>query len=245
MKKLYKDAGYEKAIDLQQQYEDATGKSIFDNEEIGGAAANCFHSGTWQVWNGDGVVDMVDIYQDFDDVKTPEGLIDSYKGLTKDIKNFVEKAEKYLSENGIGGKKSDEGKDKGGESAKSAKPKASGDIYKGGEKKPEAKSEPKSAASQYTANMNKGKKSKGSAAKPASKKTTKDVATGDPMIDGIVSTAFNFVKSGKKATTIPLPEDVPYSKIAKALNELGCQTAMSGEPDSKGYGIVVSPPKED
>lgn len=133
----------------------------------------------------------------------------------------------------------------GGESAKSEKPKASGDIYKGGEKKPEAKSEPKSAASQYTANMNKGKKSKGSAAKPASKKTTKDVATGDPMIDGIVSTAFNFVKSGKKATTIPLPEDVPYSKIAKALNELGCQTAMSGEPDSKGYGIVVSPPKED
>lgn len=442
LKKLYKDAGYEKAIDLQQQYEDATGKSIFDNEEIGGAAANCFHSGTWQVWNGDGVVDMVDIYQGFDDVKTPEGLIDSYKGLTKEIKNFVEKAEKYLSENGIGGKKSDEGKDKGGESAKSEKPKASGDVYedfltgghddtatlygdaglsadheydkyvkkmddaidaakdavknykgddkagftkktanelkanlkaiadeqsegatkaekaekssksgseskgssssnnkttkltsinnapeapqelkdaakaagitnvkpdtsvkyddgntydqyilgtKGegtleaivkkdkdgkitgitygvqdnddfhfeskdlasvnkkfeivyGEEKSDSKSEPKSAASQYTANLN---KSKGSSSKSASKKTTKDVATGDPMVDGIVSTAFNFVKSGKKATTIPLPEDVPYSKIAKALNELGCQTAMSGEPDSKGYGIVVSPPKED
>lgn len=524
LKKLYKEAGYQKAIDLQQQYEDATGKSIFDNEEIGGAAANCFHSGTWQVWNGDGVVDMVDIYQGFDDVKTPEGLIDSYKGLTKEIKNFVEKAEKYLSENGIGGKKSDEGKDKGGESAKSEKPKASGDIYEdfltgghddtatlygdaglsadheydkyvkkmddeiemykdavskydgkdkdkyikmcavglknklkaiadeqsegatkaekaskptkegkplsfkddkyavysdvmkkfnekygtkyekydelksllksaqkgtfdltpagggkysndmqflediknavgkdhpyikeiesaiskmkeekgekgsssskmtkapaapkelmdavkeaglssvtpdaqwtnkdgtveaqynlysmgggtleaivkkdkdgnikgitygvqddnnfhfesgdlnstngffkkhfGGEKKSDLKSEPKSAASQYTANLN---KSKGSAAKPASKKTTKDVATGDPMVDGIVSTAFNFVKSGKKATTIPLPEDVPYSKIAKALNDLGCTTAMSGAPDEKGYGIVVSPPKE-
>lgn len=652
LKKLYKEAGYEKAIDLQQQYEDATGKSIFDNEEIGGAAANCFHSGTWQVWNGDGVVDMVDIYQGFDDVKTPEGLIDSYKGLTKEIKDFVEKAEKYLSEKGIG---------KGGsESAKSEKPTASGDIYedfltgghddtatlygdaglsadheydkyvkkmddaidaakdavknykgddkagfvkktanelkanlnaiadeqsegatkaekaekssKGGEssksgggkmdwnneadtkgqvikalgntefaknadmitleeegstynqyevaakkgyaisanvskkdgsvefsfidnnsavfsskdfnkvlkkyeeagkggseskgssssnnkttkltsinnapeapqelkdaakaagitnvkpdtsvkyddgniydqyilgtkgegmleaivkkdkdgkitgitygvqdndnfhfeskdlasvnkkfeivygeEKSDSKREPKSAASQYTANLNKRKKSsggvdgfksdekmvkaigdakkkvddlhakidkltakesdtpdaakmqtqkdkaeiaymdaieaavkkygisatnvkeavaetygkkgaqepakggeagkssaaskytesvnksKGSAAKSASKKTTKDVATGDPMVDGIVSTAFNFVKSGKKATTIPLPEDVPYSKIAKALNELGCQTAMAGEPDSKGYGIVVSPPQD-
>lgn len=114
LKKLYKDAGYEKAIDLQKQYEDATGKSIFDNEELGAAAANCFHSGTWQVWNDDGVSDMVDIYQSFDEVKTPEGLIESYKGLTKNIKEFVEKAEKYLSEKGIG---------KGGsESAKSEKP---------------------------------------------------------------------------------------------------------------------------
>lgn len=636
LKKLYKEAGYEKAIDLQKQYEDATGKSIFDNDEIGGAAVNCFHSGTWQVWNGDGVVDMIDIYDNFTEFDKPEKLVDSYKGLTKEIKDFVEKAEKYLSEKGIG---------KGGsESAKSEKPTASGDVYEdfltgghddtatlygdaglsadheydkyvkkmddaidaakdavknykgddkagfvkktanelkanlnaiadeqsegaekankksdstpnaseskktdaygfssdvysdmlkkfnstyktkfddphemkalldsakkgtfdltpasggkysndmqfledikkavgkdhpyikeiesaiskmkeekggkgsssskmtkapaapkelmdavkeaglssvtpdaqwtnkdgtveaqynlysmgggtleaivkkdkdgnikgitygvqddnnfhfesgdlnstngffkkhfGGEKKSDSKSEPKSAASQYTANLNNRKKSsggvdgfksdekmvkaigdakkkvddlhakidkltakesetpdaakmqtqkdkaeiaymdaieaavkkygissidvkeavaatygkkgaqepakggetgkssaaskytesvnksKGSSSKPASKKTTKDVATGDPMIDGIVSTAFNFVKSGKKATTIPLPEDVPYSKIAKALNELGCQTAMAGEPDSKGYGIVVSPPQD-
>lgn len=92
---LYKDAGYERAIELQRQIEDITKKSIFEIKEIEIEAANCFHSGTWQVWHGDGVEDMKQIAYYHDSL---ESLVKAYKENEESIRTFVEVAEKYLGE---------------------------------------------------------------------------------------------------------------------------------------------------
>ena len=94
---LYKEAGYERAIELEKEIEDKTGKDIFENEDIGTDAANCFHSGTWQVWNGDGVVDMKGLLEG-GYYKSVDEIIKFYKDNAPYVERFVEVAEEYLKE---------------------------------------------------------------------------------------------------------------------------------------------------
>ena len=95
LKEIYRAAGYERAIQLQKEIEAITGKIIFNDEEIEIEAANCFHSGTWQVWHGDGAEDMKMIAYYHDSL---ESLVKAYKENAKDIRTFVEVAEEYLGE---------------------------------------------------------------------------------------------------------------------------------------------------
>ena len=92
---LYKDAGYARAIELQKQIEDITKKSIFDIKEIQIESANCFHSGTWAVWFGDGVEDMKSMLEG-DYYKSVDEIIEVYKGNAPCVRKYVEVAEEYL-----------------------------------------------------------------------------------------------------------------------------------------------------
>ena len=95
LKEIYRAAGYGRAIQLQKEIEAITGENIFYNEEIAIEAANCFHSGTWQVWHGAGVENMKQMAFYHDSL---ESLVKAYKENEKSIRTFVEVAEKYLGE---------------------------------------------------------------------------------------------------------------------------------------------------
>lgn len=92
---LYKEAGYERAIELQKQIEDITKKSIFDIKDIQIESANCFHSGTWQVWNGDGVTEMKTMVE-WNYYGSVDVIIEAYKDNAPYVEKFVEVAEEYL-----------------------------------------------------------------------------------------------------------------------------------------------------
>jgi len=106
LKEKYAEAGYERALDLEKKVNETLASkgsfsTVFDDPELSSVAIDCFHSGTWQIWMGDGQSELESLYSNSMDEVSIEDFLQEYMDLDKCISAFIAKVEEWLSKRNL------------------------------------------------------------------------------------------------------------------------------------------------